>query len=166
VFTCITIRALHVEAAHTLEVDSFIWAYQRFASRRRKPKKIYSDNGTNFTGAERELKEALQRLDQASIFDRPRKENVQWSFNPPEASHQGRIWERMIKLEKKTLGALLKEQMVNDETVDSAVRSGVTLDDRPITPLSDGLKDPVDIFTKEDIFGKGWHQATYIANLF
>lgn len=56
--------------------------------------------------------------------------------------------------------------MVNDETVDSAVRSGVTLDDLTITPLSDDLKDPVDIFTKEDIFEKGWHPAKYIANSF
>ena len=45
-------RAVHIEVAHTLEADSFICAYQRFVSRRGKPKEIFSDNGTNFTGAE------------------------------------------------------------------------------------------------------------------
>ena len=58
-FTCLTMRAVHIEVAHTLEADSFICAYQRFVSRRGKPKKK-SDNGTNFTGAERELREALE----------------------------------------------------------------------------------------------------------
>ena len=52
-FTCLTMRAVHIEVAHTLEADSFICAYQCFVSRRGKPKEIYSDNGTNFTGAER-----------------------------------------------------------------------------------------------------------------
>ena len=63
-FTCLTMRAVHIEVVHRLEADSFICAYQRFVSRRGKPKEIHSDNGTNFTGAERELREALERLDQ------------------------------------------------------------------------------------------------------
>jgi len=58
-FTCLTMRAMYTEVAHTLEADSFICAYQRFVSRRGKPKEILSDNGTNFTGAERELREVL-----------------------------------------------------------------------------------------------------------
>ena len=77
-FTCLTMRAVHIEVAHTLEADSFICAYQRFVSRRGKPKEIYSDNGTNFTGAERELREALERLDQAKIYNSLRSSDVQW----------------------------------------------------------------------------------------
>ena len=75
-----------------------------------KPKEIYSDNGTNFTGAERELRETLERQDQAKIYNSLRSNDVQWSFNPPEASHQGGIWECMIRSVRKILGALLKEQ--------------------------------------------------------
>jgi len=63
-FTCLTTRVVHIEVARTLEVDSFICAYQRFVSRRGKPKEIHSDNGTNFTGAKQELREALERLEQ------------------------------------------------------------------------------------------------------
>ena len=76
-------KAVHIEVAHTLEADSFICAYQRFVSRRGKPKEIHSDNGTNFTGAERELREALERVDQAKIYNSLRSNDVQWSFNPP-----------------------------------------------------------------------------------
>lgn len=51
-FTCLTMRAVQIEVTHTLEADSFICAYQRFVSRIGKSQAIYSDNGTNFTGAE------------------------------------------------------------------------------------------------------------------
>lgn len=43
-FTCLTMRAVHIEVAYTLEADSFICGYQRFVSRQGKPKEIYSDN--------------------------------------------------------------------------------------------------------------------------
>ena len=51
-FTCLPMRVVHIEVAHSLEADSFICAYQRFVSPRGKPKEIHSDNGTNFTGAQ------------------------------------------------------------------------------------------------------------------
>ena len=67
---------------------------KRFVSCRGKPKEIYSNSGTNFTSAEQELTEALKQLDEAKIYNSLRSSNIQWSFNPPEASHQGGIWER------------------------------------------------------------------------
>jgi len=90
-FTCVTVRVVHTEVVHTLDADSLIRAYQRFVSCRGKPKEIHSDNGTNFMGAEREPKEALERLDQAKICNGLRSNDIQWFFSPPEASHQGVI---------------------------------------------------------------------------
>ena len=103
-FTCLTMRAVHIETVHTLKADSFICAYQCFVSHRGKPKEIHSNNSTNFTDAARELREALERLDQAKIYNSLRSNDVQWSFNPPEASHQGGIWERMIRSVRKIWG--------------------------------------------------------------
>ncbi|XP_064616927.1 uncharacterized protein LOC135480925 [Liolophura sinensis] len=55
IFTCLTIRAIHVEKLDSMNTDSFINALKRFESRRGKPEKIRSNNGTNFTSAEKEL---------------------------------------------------------------------------------------------------------------
>ena len=132
-----------MEVAHILEADSFICAYQRFVSLRGKPIEIYSDNGTNFKGAWRELREALKRLDQTKIYNRLRSNDVQWSFNPPEASHQGGIWEGMIGSVRRVLGALLKEQLVDDETLSTLpCEAERILNDRPLTSLSDHPDDP------------------------
>ena len=168
----LTMRAVHIEVAHTLEEDSFICAYQRFVSRRGKPRAMYSDNGTNFTGAERELREAFERLDQRHVCNRLRKDDFQWFFNPPEASHQGGIWERMIRSVRKIL-ALLKEQRINDETLSTLLcEVEKILNDRPLTPLSDHPDDPepltpnkllllksnsclpLDVFTDQDKYSK------------
>ena len=61
IFTCLIIRAVHVEVAHSLDTDSFINALRRFMARRGTPKEIRSDNGTNFTSAESELKQLIRQ---------------------------------------------------------------------------------------------------------
>ena len=134
-----------------------------------------SDNGTNFTGAERELREALERLDQTKISNRLRSPNIQWSFNPPEACHQGGIWERMIRSVRKILGVLLKEQLVNDKLLSTLMcEVERILNDRSFTSLSDQPDDPEpltpskllllrsnscfppDVFQGHDKYSKGW----------
>ena len=55
-FKCMTTRAVHIEIAHSLEMDENIMAIQRMVSRRGTPTRIWSDNGTNFVRAEREIR--------------------------------------------------------------------------------------------------------------
>ena len=67
IFTCLTIRAVHIEVTHSLDTDSFISALRRFIARRGNPKLLRSDNGGNFVGSEKELREAIQDWNQQCI---------------------------------------------------------------------------------------------------
>jgi hypothetical protein len=67
-FTCLTTRAVHLEMAYALDADSFISAYENFRVARGTPKFIHCDNGTNFTGGQSELAEALERLNHSKIY--------------------------------------------------------------------------------------------------
>lgn len=91
IFTCLNIRAVHLEVAHSLDTHSCINAVRRFIARRGQVKLIRSDNGTNLVRAERELREALQELDDVHIQDTFLKKGIPWAFNPPSGSHHGGV---------------------------------------------------------------------------
>jgi len=78
-----------MEMAHTLLTDFFIDVFRLFIGRRGEPKVVYSDNGTNFEGAERVLREELQRFNAHSIHSQLRQQGIAWHFNTPTANHIG-----------------------------------------------------------------------------
>ena len=61
----------------------------------------WSDNGTNFVGAARELKELYTHLGNAQsehvISKFCADQGVQWSFAPEHAPHFGGLWEVAVK---------------------------------------------------------------------
>ena len=67
-FTCLTTRGVHLELATDTTTDAFILALRRFIARRGHVKLLRSDNGSNFIGAEKELKHALTCIDQNSLI--------------------------------------------------------------------------------------------------
>ena len=68
-FTCLTTRAVHLEIAHSLDTNSCLMAIRRMMARRGQPANIWSDNGTNFVGIEKELRETVKHLDGERIGD-------------------------------------------------------------------------------------------------
>ena len=54
-FTCLTMRAAHIEVTESLDTDSFVNALRRFINHRGHLKIIRSDNGTNLCAGEREI---------------------------------------------------------------------------------------------------------------
>ena len=62
-FTCLEIRAVHLELAFRLDTNSFLNTFFRFASSRGMPSLVISDNGTNFIKANMELKNVIHNLD-------------------------------------------------------------------------------------------------------
>ncbi len=67
-FTCLSCRAVHLEMAFSMDTDSFLNAFYRMVNRRGLPEEIISDNGTNFVGAEKELRQLVERLDKNRII--------------------------------------------------------------------------------------------------
>ncbi|XP_060605456.1 uncharacterized protein LOC132757974 [Ruditapes philippinarum] len=186
IFTCLTSRAIHLEVAASLDTDSYINALRRFISRRGQVTKIRSDNGSNFIGANRELKKAISEWNKHQIQSAMLQKNVDWQFNPPAGSHHGGVWERMIRTVRQTLHSVVKEQTLNDEalhTLFCEVES--IINDRPITLNPDSHDDlealtpnhlllmkrkpnlPPGIFVKTDSYTRRrWKQVQYMADLF
>lgn len=54
-FVCLATRGIHLEVVSDLTAEGFLAAFKRFVARRGHCSDLYSDNGTNFVGAAREL---------------------------------------------------------------------------------------------------------------
>ena len=63
IFTCLNTRAVHLELAVDYSTIEFIQVLRRFFAVREQPSLMISDNGTQFVGAERELKEMIRGWD-------------------------------------------------------------------------------------------------------
>lgn len=100
VFLCFSTKAIHLELCSDLSSDSFLAAFTRFVGRRGLPKRVMSDNGTNFVGAERKLRHDFKKfLNTVSedISTKYASHCFEWSFIPPNAPHMGGLWEAGVK---------------------------------------------------------------------
>lgn len=133
-FTCLTIRAVHIEIAHSLSTDSYIMCFRNFIARRGTPHQMFSDNGTNFKGAERELEQAVSALDKSKMMIEYTSKSVKWTFIPPAAPHMGGAWERLVQSVKKVLMIILKERYPSDESLRNLLMEAEKIvNSRPLT---------------------------------
>jgi hypothetical protein len=141
-FTCMSTRALHLELADSLETDDFLLCLRNFIGRRGHPKEMYSDNGTNFKGADAELSRNLNELNQSKIFGLLSPHGITWHFNPPSAPHFGGAWERLVQSVKTALNATLKNTLVSEAVLRTAlVEVEAVLNSRPLTHCSPDPND-------------------------
>ena len=141
-FTCLTTRAVHFEVVPSMDTSSCVMGIERFAARRGPPSVLWSDNGTNFTAAEKELLQNVLNWKQQAITDSLVKKGINWKFNPPSAPHHGGVWERLVRSFKNTFYAILGNRRLTDEilsTVFCLVEQ--SLNDRPLVPASADLAD-------------------------
>jgi transposase InsO family protein len=147
IFTCLASRAVHFEVVHSLDTDSFLGAFSRFVARRGRPKTMYSDRGTNFIAAGKELSNEMGGWKGERLGARLAKSGVEWVFNPPYASHRGGLWERLIRSTKTILRALAGQQLLTDESLLTLMAEAERImNDRPLVRCSSDPRDP-DVLT-------------------
>ena len=113
-FTCLTTRAVQLEIVPSLDTSSFVMGIERFIARRGTSSTIWSDNGTNFVGAEKELLACIKSWNgmAPTIFVH---KGVAWKFNPPGAHHHGGSWERLVRSVKRVLYEILGSRRVTEK---------------------------------------------------
>ena len=105
-----------------MTTDSFIQALRRLISRGANIRIIQSDNGSNFIGANTELKRAFSEMDKKKINNflmELGREWLIWKHNPPTACNMEGLGERQNRSARSILAALLKQhgESLNDESL-------------------------------------------------
>ena len=148
VFVSLTVKAVHLELVSDLTTDAFISALRRFIARRGKPTLLWSDNGTNFVGANKELKQLAEFLEnqktQNIVSQFCTSQRVQWKFIPEHSPHFGGLWEASVKAMKyhfKRVASNVKLTFEECSTVITQIEA--CLNSRPLVALScndDGIE--------------------------
>ena len=188
--TCLYSRAIHLKLLDDLSTDCFINALRCFLALRGTVKVLRCDQGSNFIGADNELRQALTELDSVKMENFLAHKQVEFKFNVPHASEQGGVWERQIRTVRKTLKSVV--EFSNARLDDSSLRtllheaayivnsrplSSVSVNDPlaepPVTPNAllhgklEGALPPPGVFTPEDVFArKRWRRVQYLSQLF
>ena len=101
IFVSLSVKAVHLEIVSDLTSDAFIATLRRFISRRGKPKLLWSDHGSNFIGAKKDLKELFaflkEQLTQNNISQFCSVQHIKWNFIPEKAPNFGGLWESTVK---------------------------------------------------------------------
>lgn len=159
VFICMATRAMHLEAVSSLSTDAFLATLQRFVSRRGLPKKIFSDNATNFVGANNELAKLAEifgtEMHQKKLNGFCVQRNIEWSFIPPRSPHLGGIWEAGVKSAKFHLRPILADHKLSYEELATVLAQiEATLNSRPLIPSSDDPNDMTAITPAHFLIGR------------
>ncbi|XP_046145731.1 uncharacterized protein LOC123989063 [Osmia bicornis bicornis] len=142
VFLCFAASAVHLEVVTDYSADAFIAAYRRFAARRGTAASLYSDCGTNFQGADAQLKKQFkdstrENQDLAALLA---KDGTQWHFNPPAAPHMAGKWEAVVKSLKFHLKRTIGDALLTfEESITLLAQIEAILNSRPLEPLSDDV---------------------------
>ncbi|XP_058828571.1 uncharacterized protein LOC131688382 [Topomyia yanbarensis] len=186
-FTCLTIRAVHMEVVHSLSTESCIMAVRRFVARRGPPAEFHTDNATCFQGASRELQDEIASRNNALALTFTSAQ-TRWKFIPPATPHMGGAWERLVRSVKVAIGSILDApRKPDDETLETIIyEAEAMVNCRPLTyiPLqsanqealtpnhfilgsSTGVKIlPTEPVTSAATLRSSWKLAQFITNEF
>lgn len=146
-FICMVTKGIHLEAVENLSTEAFVAALQRFVSRRGIPGIIWTDNGTNFIGAKRELHELYQLFKQQQtarqIFEFCQPRQICWKTIPPNAPHMGGLWEAGVKSAKTILKRVSQSALLTMMEFGTLLcQIEAVLNSRPLYAPSDNPNDP------------------------
>ena len=102
---------------------------------------MLSDQGTNFKGGERELKESFAAL-HSELQCHLAAQQIKFVFNPPGAPHFGGCWEREIRSIKTALRVTIGAQTVTEEVLRTVLTEieGI-LNSKPLGYTSSDISD-------------------------
>nr|XP_026486537.1 uncharacterized protein LOC113393726 [Vanessa tameamea] len=143
-------KAIHIELVGDLTSQAFIGAFRRFVARRGRCSHLWSDQGKNFVGANKQLVEAWNeaKLDyKEEIAQTLTTDGTQRHFIPAYSPNFGGLWEAGVKSIKHHLQRIVTTHLTYEEMTTVLCQVEACLNSRPLCPLDDTDSDNLDVLT-------------------
>lgn len=139
-FTCLVIRAIHLEVVKNLTTDECLMAFRRFIASRGTPSLILSDNAPQF-----------RLLAEIMMEERALSEKIRWKFIPQLAPWHGGAYERLVAVVKHCLKRTLEKHMLEENQLLTIIKEvEAVVNTRPLTYVGaemDHILKPADFLT-------------------
>ena len=139
IFVDMVSKAIHIEFAPNYSTDAFLMAYTRFTSIRGSPKELYSDPGSQLTGAGAEVKEVWANINTDQIKSNPVFKGALWQFSPANSPHRQGLVESLIKSVKRAFKILENRVLSFFEMSTLFTRIADLVNSRPIGRIKQDL---------------------------
>ena len=160
IFTCLNTRAVHLEIATDCSTMQFLQVLRRFVSVRGQPAQIISDNGTQFVGAQRELREMISGWNENELKDFCAERGIQWKFITPGAPHQNGCAESLVKSVKIAIKKAIGEQELTPFELHTCFCEVANLmNDRPIGRKSNDPDDGSYLSPNDILLGRSGNRV-------
>ena len=143
-FTCATVRAIHLEIVPSLTVEDFIRSLRRFVARRGLPSIIYSDNAKTYKRSAFEITYLNALMESPKFVEFLTNNKIKWKNIVERAPWWGGFWERLIRSVKNCLKLSLGRMLVNlDELQTVLIEVESIVNSRPLSYIEDDIKSPL-----------------------
>ena len=124
-----------MELTAGLNVETFLFAFHRFISRRGLPATLLSDNAKTFKSASKEIHSIARSTEVSQYLTNQR---TSWKFIVAKASWWGGFWERMVRSVKRCLRKIIGKATLRLEELNTIlVEVESVINCRPLTYVYD-----------------------------
>ena len=151
-FICMATKAVHLEVVRDLSSAGFLAALRCFVAHHGCPETLTTDNGTNFIGAQKELKGLYDILNAPSVQNAVdhycTAQIIKWSHTPARSPHFGGLWEAAVKSMKLLLTKVIgPNNLFVDELYSLTIEIEAALNSRPLIPIDSVADDGIEVLT-------------------
>ena len=140
-FTCLNIRAVHLEIMTDMKTETFIHALRRFIALCGTPAKIFSDNAKNFHLADKTIQRIWNVMcEDENVTTYLTRNNITWQFIPERSPWMGGFWERMVQTVKQPLRKAIGRTIPDSNLLRTLLYEAATIvNSRPLTYVSQDI---------------------------
>ena len=137
VFTCLYSRGVHLELLPSQSTEAFLDAFRKFSARRGVPSVVYSDNGTCFKAADKELRQLFKSIKWNNVAEFARTQGIEWIFSTPNAPWKMGVVERLVRTVKKPLKNIVNSNQLTFKQLEVIlIEIKAIVNNRPLSEVS------------------------------